>query len=58
MALLLVMKDWIQERLQILRSPNVIPFPFSAERVERLRKVKAEQAEEDEQIKELPEDTS
>ena len=58
MALLFVMKDWIEERLQILRSPNVIPFPFSAERVERLRKVKAEQAEEDEQIKELPEDTS
>tara|TARA_B100000809_G_scaffold184882_1_gene182915 strand:- start:190 stop:384 length:195 start_codon:yes stop_codon:yes gene_type:complete len=58
MALLFVMKDWIEERLQILRSPNVIPFPFSAERVERLRKVKAEQAEEDEQIKELPKDTS
>jgi len=58
MALLFVMKDWIEERLQILRSPNVIPFPFSAERVERLRKVKAEQAKEDEQIKELPEDTS
>ena len=52
------MKDWIEERLQILRSPNVIPFPFSAERVERLRKVKAEQAEEDEQIKKLPKDTS
>ena len=52
------MKDWILERLHILRSPNVIPFPFSAERVERLRKAKADQAEEDEQIKELPEDTS
>ena len=39
------MKDWIEERLQILRSPNVIPFPFSAERVERLRKVKAEEKE-------------
>ena len=79
MALLFVMKDWIEERLQILRSPNVIPFPFSAERVERLRKVKAEEkeqllnkgwqykakakakaieAEDHEQVKKLPKDTS
>jgi hypothetical protein len=39
------MKDWIKERLQILRSSNVIPFPFSAERVERLRKAKADEKE-------------
>jgi len=74
------MKDWIKERLQILRSPNVIPFPFSAERVERLRKVKADEkeeqlqnkgwqykakakakaieAEDHEQVKKLPKDTS
>ncbi len=48
------MKDWIQERLQILKSSNVIPFPFSAERVERLRKAK----EDERQTKELPKDTS
>jgi hypothetical protein len=48
------MKDWIEERIKILKSSNVIPFPFSAERVERLRKIK----EEDEQTKELPKDTS
>ena len=32
------MKDWIEERIKILKSNNVIPFPLSAERVERLRK--------------------
>ena len=48
------MKDWIEERIKILKSNNVIPFPFSAERVERLRK-----AHEDErQTKELPKDTN
>tara|TARA_Y100000361_G_C11142642_1_gene336044 strand:+ start:1531 stop:1677 length:147 start_codon:yes stop_codon:yes gene_type:complete len=48
------MKEWIEEKIKILKSNNVIPFPFSAERVERLRK-----AQEDErQTKELPKDTS
>ena len=48
------MKDWIEERIKILKSNNVIPFPFSAERVERLRKAQ----EDEQQTKELSKDTS